>query len=190
MSDPLTAISGVSAGSSLIGGLSGSRSAKRAANAQVQGANASIEEQQRQYDQARADTAPYRASGEASNRLLDEYLGTGNGTGGTAATAGFTPLSFEQWSAQNPQNNQNNNQQTDLQWNIANGFGIGGNVAHVGGTNGISTDAKAGYQQYLNANPATAGTNGTQGIFDQAGFDAANANYISPEQKMYDKLRT
>lgn len=96
MSDPVSAIGGaISIGSGLIG----SDAASSAADAQGQASAASIAEQRRQYDQARTDTAPYRASGQAANSLLDEYLGIGSGTGGAPATAAKTALDYNGWAA-------------------------------------------------------------------------------------------
>jgi hypothetical protein len=48
---------------SVVGGLIGDRSAKRAADAQSQAAAAALEEQRRQFDLAREDQAPYREAG-------------------------------------------------------------------------------------------------------------------------------
>ena len=149
MSNPVSAITG---GLSVVSGLSGSKASKNAANAQSQAAGASIAAQQAQYDQARADTAPYRASGVASSNLLDEYLGTGSGTGGTPATVAtnsFNPLSFDQWSAQNNtgqiyKENSGNSGIAELIYN----------------RNKLKNNQD--YQQYLNTNPAREGTNGTQ----------------------------
>ena len=146
MSNPVSAITG---GISLVSGISGAKAAKNSANQQAQAGQASIAEQRRQYDQARTDTAPYRSSGEASNRLLDEYLGTGSGTGGTAATNGFTPLNFDQWSAQHPSNYQENSS------------GLADFLVRPSIDSQNLRIQKIGYNGYLNANPATAGTNGT-----------------------------
>jgi hypothetical protein len=88
MSNPVSAISG---GASVLGGISGSKASKSAANAQAQASQqsteATIAEQRRQYDQNRADLAPGRALyGGASNKLA-EYLGIDTGQGQNVTNA-------------------------------------------------------------------------------------------------------
>ena len=59
-------------GSSIIGGVSSSRAAKKAARATREGTDASIAEQRRQYDLSRADFQPWRQAGQnALNQLAD-----------------------------------------------------------------------------------------------------------------------
>ena len=110
----------------------------------------------------------------------------------TAGTNGFTPLSFEQWSASQPKSNAftggSGFDSSGVYHSTIGEMGLGG-IRYWGGRNDNAASTQAGYQQYLSQNPARAGTNGSAGVFDQAGFDAANTNYVSPEQKMYDKLR-
>ena len=96
----------------------------------------------------------------------------------TAGTNGFTPMNFNEWSSQNSRSKQYN-----YPINTGNSLSDRNQI-----TNSQPTQQE--YQQYLNATPARAATNGSVGTFDQAGFDAANTNYVSPEQTMYDKLRT
>ena len=111
----------------------------------------------------------------------------------TAGTSGFTPLSFEQWSASQPKNNQFTGRggfdSSGVYHSTVGEMGLLGLKSFHNGNNNEGA-TQAGYQQYLNSNPAVAGTSSSAGVFDQAGFDAANANYVSPEQTMYDKLRT
>lgn len=155
MSNPVSAISG---GVSLIGGISGSKASKNASNAQQQSSTASIAEQRRQYDQARADTAPYRSSGVAANNLLDDYLGTGGATGGTAATAGFQPLSYNDWVSSQPYNN---NQPYNPLMSTS-----GDSVYRNSDLNKpTNTATQSGYQNYLNQNPAVAASAGNSGTF-------------------------
>jgi hypothetical protein len=60
----------VNAGASIASGIIESNAAKDAAKSQLDGINAAIAEQRRQYDQARTDLAPYRERGvQASNKL-------------------------------------------------------------------------------------------------------------------------
>lgn len=69
------------AGAAVIGGISTVVSGNKAANAQKQAADASVAEQQRQYDQTRADQAPWRTAGAgALSKLAGLYgVDTGNG---------------------------------------------------------------------------------------------------------------
>lgn len=62
---------GVAVGSAIIG----SRSASDAADAQVQGSQASIQEQRRQYDLTRRDLAPYRTVGTQALNALGSIYG-------------------------------------------------------------------------------------------------------------------
>jgi len=64
-----------SGGVSLLGGFMGSRSSKRAADAQIQAAQQGINEQRRQYDLTRADNAPFRDTGVFANARLRQLLG-------------------------------------------------------------------------------------------------------------------
>jgi len=69
------------AGAAVIGGVATVASGNKAANAQKDAANSSIAEQQRQYDQTRADQAPWRTAGAgALSKLAGLYgVDTGNG---------------------------------------------------------------------------------------------------------------
>jgi len=75
--DPLTAI-GV--GSSLLGGLFGSKSASKAADAQTEAAREAAKVQREMYGQTRDDLAPWRVAGANALDKLSFLLGTG-GTG-------------------------------------------------------------------------------------------------------------
>jgi hypothetical protein len=72
MSNPLGAISGVT---SIIGGISGARSQKKAANAQVGAAEAGIEEQRRQFDMIRELLKPYVDAGAPALQQQNALLG-------------------------------------------------------------------------------------------------------------------
>lgn len=69
------------AGAAVISGVTSVVSGNKAANAQKDAANQSIAEQQRQYDQTRADQAPWRTAGAgALSKLAGLYgVDTGNG---------------------------------------------------------------------------------------------------------------
>ena len=71
------------------------------------------------------------------------------GMPGTAAVAGFTPLTYQQWAAQNPVQQQNNN------------IGIGAL------NNRIQAPSTADYQAYLQSHPSVQAQAATQGIQDQ-----------------------
>ena len=141
------------AGASVAGGVLGSDSSSSAADAQSQASAASIAEQRRQYDQARTDTAPYRNSGVAANNLLDDYLGTGGGMGGTSATASFQPLSYNDWSK-----TQNNAPAPVGGRSLSTNF-----TGNLGRNN--TNSSQSAYQQYLASHPATQGTAGTNQTF-------------------------
>jgi hypothetical protein len=61
-------------GSAVIGGVTSTISGNKAAKAQKQGADASIAESRRQYDQDRADYAPWRATGESALGRLNTAM--------------------------------------------------------------------------------------------------------------------
>jgi hypothetical protein len=61
-------------GSAVIGGVTSTISGNKAAKAQKQAADASIAESRRQYDQDRADYAPWRATGESALGRLNTAM--------------------------------------------------------------------------------------------------------------------
>jgi len=65
----------IQGGLSVIGGILGSRSAKKAAREQAKAQMAAIAEQQRQYDLARQDLSPYRQAGAAATTQFNRLLG-------------------------------------------------------------------------------------------------------------------
>jgi hypothetical protein len=89
----------IGGGLALVGGAVGSKGAKDAAKEQSKGGDAAIAEQRRQYDIGRQDLAPYRETGTQALGSIARGLGLpGYSAPGTTA-----PLSFEEWSAANPQ---------------------------------------------------------------------------------------
>lgn len=94
----------LSIGGSLLGGLMGNEAADSAANAQTQAAQAAIDEQRRQYDltrgdllgqyqQARADAAPYMDAGSSAVIRLRNLLELGT-EGITGLGTGSTPSAY------------------------------------------------------------------------------------------------
>ena len=79
---------------------------------------------------------------------------TTQGTPGTAAVNGFTPLSFDQWAAQNPAPQQNS-------------FGgqFNSNFGGIPQQNKGGADPRA-YQEYLKSHPAISAKAATQGVAD------------------------
>lgn len=67
----------IGGGLSLLGGIFGGKGAKKAAKAQVAAADKGIAEQQRQYDQTRADFAPWREAGGQAIGSLSAMLQPG-----------------------------------------------------------------------------------------------------------------
>lgn len=76
---PAIAIAGITAATSIGGGIIASNSARssanRAAQAQTDAANATIAEQQRQYDQTRTDLSPWMAAGQGALGQQGDLLG-------------------------------------------------------------------------------------------------------------------
>ena len=65
----------ITAGAVVGGALLSSQASKKAGSEQTAGTNAAINEQSRQYNQSRADLAPYRAAGNASLMRVGQLLG-------------------------------------------------------------------------------------------------------------------
>jgi hypothetical protein len=83
----------IAGGASLLGGYMSSRGAKDAAGASAAGSDAAIAEQRRQFDLTRQDTAPGRVIGEQALNALGSIYGY---------SPAAKPLTFSEWSAQNP----------------------------------------------------------------------------------------
>lgn len=77
---PAVALAGAAVAGSVVQGIAGSKAAK----AQVKGQQDAIAEQRRQYDQTRADFAPWRQTGSAALNVLANVYGL-NGTGAPAS---------------------------------------------------------------------------------------------------------
>ncbi|MCR4308157.1 MAG: hypothetical protein NUV80_06380, partial [Candidatus Berkelbacteria bacterium] len=71
----------ITAGTTLGSAYLGSESAEDAIYAQTQASKAAIEEQRRQYDTSRTDTAPWREAGGSAVSRLSQLLGLGGGSG-------------------------------------------------------------------------------------------------------------
>lgn len=87
----------ISVGGSLLGGAMSSGAANNAANGMMGASDAAIQENRRQYDQTRADFAPFRDSGVAANGRLRQLLGldsgyTGNDSGSLVKKFGADDL--------------------------------------------------------------------------------------------------
>ena len=81
MPNPLVAVAGAQAGSSVIGGVMQGRAAKKAANAQAAAAAEATRLQREMYDQQRAMQAPYQQAGLTGQNRFMELLGLGDNTG-------------------------------------------------------------------------------------------------------------
>lgn len=157
--------SAIGAGVSLIGGLNSADAASSAADEQSKSANASIAEQRRQYNQTRTDTAPYRDAGSSASNALSYLLGIGGTSGGTPATAGFTPLTYDQWAAKQPSKGLSGN--TSWMADLGLTGGIANALAQQRAIESSQSSATPeGYQQYLAANPAVSASSGTPAIID------------------------
>lgn len=89
----------VGGGLAAVGAVVGAKGAKDASRAQVKGADAATAEERRQYDTSRQDLAPARETGNQALAAISRGLGLpGYAPPGTTA-----PLSYEEWSAANPQ---------------------------------------------------------------------------------------
>ena len=85
----------IAVGGAIVGGAMQSSSAKKASSAQAQAEHNAIAEQRRQYDQGRADLAPYREAGGAAVTRIGEYLGLGDPRDYAAAQAGIKKPTME-----------------------------------------------------------------------------------------------
>lgn len=84
---PAALVGGVIAGAGAIGAAAISSSASsKASKAQAQGADASLSLQKQEYDQSRADLAPWRSAGSGALAMLSDALGL-NGPEGNARGA-------------------------------------------------------------------------------------------------------
>lgn len=97
MPDPVTGIIG---GATVIGGISQSRSAKRATRAQQQAADASIAEQRRQFDAMQSLLRPYVDAGTPALRGLMDLAGLGASTTNWSAYAQSNPELMAAYQAQ------------------------------------------------------------------------------------------
>lgn len=86
-------------GGALIGGVSSLIGSNKAASSADKAAKRSNAEQQREFDLVRGDTAPYRQVGASALDQLAKLYGLQSGQA-------QGPLSYEQWSQQNPQASQ------------------------------------------------------------------------------------
>lgn len=88
----------------ILGGLMGSDSASNAANIQQQGTDKAVAETQRQYNQTRADLAPYRDAGSAALSRLRSLLGLdgGGGSGGGGGGGGGSAPTRDQFMKSGP----------------------------------------------------------------------------------------
>lgn len=79
------------AGAAVVGGVSSVVAGNKAAGAQKDAANASVAEQQRQYDQTRADLTPWRNTGQGALTKLGSLYGiNADGTTGAPSQAAIT----------------------------------------------------------------------------------------------------
>lgn len=134
-------IGGAMFGGSLFSGYQGKRTAdksRRSAN--------------KQYRQTRADLEPYREAGSNALNAYTDRLGI---------NPGFTPLGYDEWSAQNPAGGYER---------VSNEDGFSGNVWNPN----LNPGGQAGYQNYLKANPATEAGQGPSYNTDLPQYQAAD----------------
>jgi hypothetical protein len=117
------AAAGISAATSILGGITGGKGAKKAADIQAASYQKGIDEEHRQFDATRADFAPYRDAGLPALASIQDLLGQ-NGDdvqlkaiAGLKASPGFTSLF-------------NTGSDTILQNGAATGGLRGGNIQH------------------------------------------------------------
>jgi hypothetical protein len=162
-------------GAAVVGGVASSVSANKAAGAQQQASNNAIGEQQREYDQARADQAPFRTTGvSALDQIAKLYgLDTTDANGNMVKGSGKADLSGFATSPDFQFNLQQGQQAIDR--SAAARGGLLSGAAVKAGTQYASGLADQEYGNYVNRLLATAGqgqtaTNATQ----VAGTNAAN----------------
>jgi len=81
MPNPLVAVAGAQAGSSIVGGAMQGRAAKKGAQAQAAAAAEATRLQREMYDQQRTMQAPYQQAGITGQNRFMELLGLGDNTG-------------------------------------------------------------------------------------------------------------
>ena len=92
MPDPVT---GVMAGTSLVGAGMASSASKKAARQQAASTDAALAQQNAQYEKSRKDLAPWRESGGAANTRLSELLGLGEFSNESADDYGSLLKNFD-----------------------------------------------------------------------------------------------
>lgn len=90
----------ISVGGSLLSGSMGSGASNNASQAQVNSTGQAIDEQRRQYDQTRADQAPFIAGGTAATKRLQQLLGLSGAPSGTMYTRPGTGEQYK-WNGAN-----------------------------------------------------------------------------------------
>lgn len=118
----------IGAGTSLLGGIFGSSSAKKAAKEQAKATREAIAEDRRQFDIIQQNEAPYRRVGTGALNNLARVSGI--------STQDDEPLSYQAWLAQNPQQG-----------------GFGGGQGPMGIDLAGMGAGFQGYQNYLNTRP-------------------------------------
>jgi hypothetical protein len=155
MPDPVTGIIG---GASVIGGVSQSKSAKKATRAQQQDADASIAEQRRQFDALQGLLRPYVDAGAPALRGLMDLAGLSPTTTNWTAYANSNPALLEAFRARN----------AGVQGGPA-PVGGAGNPYGIGDTPGYNPNrAFVGSDLFLNPNDFL-GNRGKEGFFNPGG---------------------
>lgn len=142
----------ISAAGSIAGGLLGSSGASKAAKAQAKATKAAIKEEARQFDLNRADLAPWRDTGSLAINRLGVLMGLTPRAGTSVSSIGAAPTR-EQFTSQGSSNL------------TANDIAAFNNAQAINPT-GVSID------DWAREIGKSSG-----GGFDQAGYDAAVADY-------------
>ena len=165
------------AGSIVVGGLLGAGGQKSAADTQAGAQNQATQTQLSMFNTLQGNQKPYmQAGGTALNSLM---YGLGNGP---AASPGFTPMTEAEWNAKNPTSSASASSQNFINPGITgvNASGVPTDAMNPGGVPNVGSfgnslaqtadgsiatpgASKGTYQDYLKANPATAGVDSTAG---------------------------
>lgn len=161
---------GAMIGGSVISGVMGSNNASRAADAQVEAAEAAADESARQYDLSREDLAPYRQSGYNALAALNYEMGLGSAPGVAPQVLEIAGQEYTHPGAVNPGASNPNLQYVN---HALQSLGVGGaygdlNAAGGGSTTTSPTQFMVNGQYYDTREAAQAAADAA--TFEYAGF--------------------
>jgi len=148
------------AGAAVVGAGASIYSSDQAASAQKDAANQASNTQRSMFNTIQGNEAPWVQTGQQAQNALAQFYGLPGGSAGGSAGGSQQPLSFEQWSAQNPSSGGGQIPYNNFLQNSGHGVG---QIPGIPASGAGSADQSAAYQAYLknfNASPAS-GASGT-----------------------------